>query len=212
MAKIEIPPQKVVRLRLAPGSPEVVGRVLSSDGETLLVEMPEELSPPDEPVVIDFVANNYFLRGETAIKATYGRWWFLTLPEEEACERVQRRTFVRIFFDGSAVAMPVTAAGEPNGEMTTVQIANLSADGCYAYSEADFDSGDHLMVFLTIPGLPTTSMICRVVRARREERGGWYGLRFDGIPSAFQEELAAFIDREIALNAQLGRDITSPVG
>lgn len=212
MAKIEIPPQKVVRLRLEEGGPEYIGRVLSCDEETLLVELPVDLPVPETPVVLDFVANNYFLRAESGVRATYGRWWFLELPEAEACERVQRRTFVRIFFDGSAVAMPVTAAGEPNGEMTTIQIANLSADGCYAYSEADFESGDHLMVFLTIPGLPTTSMICRIVRARREELGGWYGLRFDGIPSSFQEELANFIDREIALNAELGRDITSPVG
>lgn len=212
MAKISIPASQVVKLKLAEHGPELPARVLSQDDEAIVVELLEDVEGfAPGTAQMAFVANQFFMRGPVNLLGAHRRWWFVERPEEELCEQVQRRTFDRIFFDGSAVVMPVTATGEPDGELTTLTLTNLSADGCLGYCEADLTVGDHLLIFLTIPDLPTTSVISRVVRVRKEETGGWYGVRFDGITSAFQEDIATFVRDQIAYNLAQGRDITQPI-
>lgn len=212
MAKISISASQVVKLRLQENGPEVPARVLSENAEAVVVELlqPVEGFTPGTASMA-FVSNQFFMRAPVNLLGAFQGWWFIERPEEEVCEQAQRRTFDRIFFDGAAVVMPVTATGEPDGDLTTLTLTNLSADGCYGFCEADLTVGDHLLIFLTIPDLPTTSVISRVVRVRKEETGGWYGVRFEGISGTFQEDVASFVRDQIALNLAQGRDITQPV-
>jgi hypothetical protein len=213
MAKIHISTSQVIRLRLGEGRSEVPARVLSQNDEAIVVELLQEV-PGFTPgtAQMAFVADQFFMRAPVNLLGAFQNWWFVERPEQELCEPVQRRTFDRIFFDGSAVVMPVTATGEPDGELTTLTLANLSADGCLGHCEADMEVGDYLLIFLTLPDIPTTSVISRVVRVKKEEDGGgWYGVRFEGITSTFQEDLARFVPQEIDSNLALGRDITQPV-
>lgn len=211
MARIDIALHQVIKLRLTPEGPVHPARVLAQDAESWLLEV-EGLAVSAGPVTIDFVAQSFFLRATVPVEGALRGWWIVERPDEAACVPVQRRNFPRIFFDAAAVVLPLGPAGEPDGELTTLQIANLSADGCFAFTDADMQPGDTLVVYLTLGQLPTTPVTARVVRARREEVGGWYGLRFETLPPGYQEQLAQLIEDEIASHKAQGRDITSPVG
>lgn len=213
MPLIDIPPQ-TVRLRLDDAGREFSAKVTDMDDEALIVRVgdAQRESAPDGPVTIMYTANHYYWRASVSVLATFNGWWFLARPTEEASERVQRRTFVRIGFEGSVVAMPVTPMGEPSGDLTTLHLTNLSADGCLAHGQSSFGLGNYLLVFLSVPDMPTTSVISRVVREQKTDTGHLYGIRFESLSEGHQEQLAQFIASEIQRNLELGIDITQPGG
>jgi c-di-GMP-binding flagellar brake protein YcgR len=212
---LEIPAQQTVKLRLEDGGREHTAQVMDTDEEALVVRVGAELrgQQPDGPVSLMFTANQFYWRAPVTVQAVYNGWWFLDRPTEAGSERVQRRTFVRILFEGSAVAMPVTPMGEPAGDLTTLHLTNLSADGCLAHSQTSFGLGDYVLVFLSIPELPTTSVISRIMRVQKLPSGDHlYGVRFESLSQTYQEQVAQFIAAEIQRHLELGMDITQPGG
>ena len=213
MPLMDLQPQ-TVKLRLDDAGREFSAKIMDQDEESLVVRVGDEWRDraPDGPVTLMFTANHYYWRAHVPVQATFNGWWFLERPSEEACERVQRRTFVRISFEGSVVAMPVTPMGEPAGDLTTLHLTNLSADGCLAHGKDAFGLGDYLLIFLSVPDLPTTSVISRIMRAQQTDDGHLYGIRFESLSQAYQEQVAQYIASEIQRNLELGVDITQAGG
>lgn len=213
MPLMDLSPQ-TVKLRLDEGGREFSAKVTDQDEESLIVRVGDahREDAPAGPIMLMYTANHYYWRASVPVLATFNSWWFLGRPSEETSERVQRRTFVRIGFEGSVVAMPVTPMGEPSGELSTLHLTNLSADGCLAVGKDAFGLGSYLLVFLSVPDMPTTSVISRVVRQQPAEGGYLYGIRFESLSQSHQEQLAQFIASEIQRHLELGLDITQPGG
>jgi hypothetical protein len=55
-------------------------------------------------------------------------------------------------------------------------------------------------------------VISRIMRVQPTESGFIYGVRFESLSQAYQEQLASFIAGEIQRNLELGVDITQPGG
>lgn len=215
MSQLEIVPHQTVKLRLGEGDREHGAQVVDVDDESVVVRVGQELrgTEPAGPVSVMFTANQFYWRASVEVQAVFNGWWFLGRPREESSERIQRRTFVRILHEASAVAMPVTPMGEPAGDLTTIHLTNLSADGCLAQGKDAFGLGDYILVFLSVGEMPTTSVICRIMRAQKLENGQYvYGIRFESLSQTYQEQLAQFIAGEIQRNLEQGVDITQPGG
>ena len=106
----------------------------------------------------------------------------------------------------------MTPTGEPTGELVTLGLTNLSAEGCLALSADELLLDDTLSIYLTLPEAPTTHVTGRIVRKFRRDADWEYGIRFEGLSDAFHAQIVAFIESEIAHHRAMGMDITSPGG
>ena len=79
-------------------------------------------------------------------------------------------------------------------EVMTAELSNLSAGGCLAELPGNLESGDHLLILLSLPNMPVNPIISRVVRKGAPgEKGVCYGIRFESLDDNSQEELAHFV-------------------
>lgn len=189
---------------------EHAAQILGSSEQTLCLQVAADLVPPSTPVLLRFASQQFYFQARLPLQSHHECWWFLPRPEEQECERVQRRTFVRIQFGAMVVAMPITESGEPNGELTSLTFGNLSAEGCYAMAQEAYGTGDRLLIFLPLPDFPTINLVGTIVRSQLGEEGYWYGIKFDEIAREHQEQLSAFINAEIQAGQELGVDIILP--
>ncbi|HEY9722540.1 MAG TPA: PilZ domain-containing protein [Oscillatoriaceae cyanobacterium] len=189
---------------------EHAAQILGSSEQTLCLQVAPGLLPPKMPVLLRFASQQFYYQARLPIASHHECWWFLPRPDEKECERVQRRTFVRIQFNALVVAMPITETGEPNGELTSLTIANLSAEGCYAMAQEAYGAGDRLLIFLSLPDLPTMNLVGTIVRSQLGEEGYGLGIKFEELAREQQEQLAAFINAEIQAGQELGVDIILP--
>jgi hypothetical protein len=178
----------------------------------LKLDGPWEGPLPTGPVTFLFTASQFCWQAPVTVSGAFHGWWFVTRPAASDCERIQRRSFVRIAFEASAVAVPMTPAGEPTGELLALGLTNLSADGCMALCDEALLLDDQLSIYLSLPELPTTHVVGRIVRKHRREADWEYGIRFEGLTDQYQAQLTAFIQAEIAQHEALGLDITQPGG
>ena len=69
--------------------------------------------------------------------------------------------------------------------------------------------GDHVLIVLSLPGMPINPIISRVVRRDQPtEQGTGYGLRFESIDERYQDEIAHFIAGYIQAKLADGVDVT----
>lgn len=213
MPSVNLLPNQQIKLRVPELAHEFNLRVLDTQGDTWVLRVPEavsELVDPDE-VEVAFGHRNVYLRGPSRVKAAYERWWFLLPPDEADCRAYQRRSFVRIAFIDTLVAIPTNALGEPIAEPVRADIQNLSAGGCLALLPGHLETGDHLLIVLALPGMPVNPIISRVVRKGEKDEGGtWFGIRFESLDDRSQEELAHFVASYIKQKLREGLDVTQP--
>lgn len=213
MTTVALLPNQPIKLRMRDERVQFNLRVLDTQGHTLVVRVPEALAAMDDPdeVELSFGYRNHYWQGAAQVKATYDRWWFLEPPDEDRCEATQRRSFVRISFQDTLVAIPTTPLGEPLGVPATVSIANLSGGGCLVQAPMALDVGDHLLLLLALPGMPVNPVFSAVVRKGQAGEGGaWYGVRFESLDDRSQEELVHFVTSYIKDRLREGLDVTQP--
>jgi hypothetical protein len=213
MPTVNLLPNQQIKLRVPTLAHEYNMRVLDTQGETWVLRVPENVAETDEPgeVEVAFGYRNVYLRGPAHVKAAYERWWFLLPPDEADCRAYQRRSFVRIAFIDTLVAIPTNALGEPIADPVRADIQNLSAGGCLALLPSHLQTGDLLLILLALPGMPVNPIISRVVRkGERADGGTWFGIRFESLDDRSQEELAHFVASYIKQKLREGLDVTQP--
>jgi hypothetical protein len=178
----------------------------------LKLDAPWDGPLPAGALWLQFTANQFYWQAPVTVLGSFNGWWFVSRPDASASQRIQRRSYVRIAFEASAVAVPMTPAGEPTGDLLALGLTNLSADGCMAVCEDALLLDDRLSIYLSLPELPTTHVVGRVVRKHRRESDWEYGIRFEGLTDLYQAQVTAFIQAEIAQHEALGLDITQPGG
>jgi hypothetical protein len=211
MTTVSLLPNQQIKLSI-PGHPhEFNMRVLDTQGETVVLRVPEglkDVGDPDE-VELGFGYRSFYLRGPARVKAHYERWWFVLPPIETDCKATQRRDFVRVSFSDTLVAIPTNPLGEPVGSPVRAEVSDLSAGGCLALMPKGLATGDHLLILLALPGMPVNPIISRIVRTGEPGEGGvWYGVRFESLDDRSQEELAHFVAGYIKEKLREGVDVT----
>jgi hypothetical protein len=205
----DLPLQKSMIVNLmGPGS-ELGGRLIDREDGTWLLRAPEVFAKGEIPdfVELSFGHNNFFWRVPVEVKAGYAPWLFLNPPDEDDARKFQRRSFVRISLSTRMVAIPVTPQGTQRGTPIPLDVMNLSAGGCLAKSDSPLGAaGEHLVIAVNLPGMPTVPTPSRVVRAQ----DGLYGIQFNGLSGQPRDGVARFITDQIAHNLQRGKDITLP--
>lgn len=213
MTTVALLPNQPIKLRLPDDPVQFNLRVLDAQGHTLVVRVPESLAALDDPdeVELSFGYRNHYWQGAAQVKAVFDRWWFLAPPDEGRCQAVQRRSFVRVSFQDTLVAIPTSPLGEPLGDPATVTIANLSAGGCLVQMPIDLAVGDHILLVLALPGMPINPVFSAIVRKGASGDGGtWYGVRFESLDDRSQEELVHFVTGYIKERLREGLDVTQP--
>lgn len=211
MKRVQIDQLQHIRLKLDGKPHEYPAQVLDMNPGSFILRVPEVLARLDSPSAIRVMIGqkSYFWEADTEVTATYEDWWFVRRPADHEYTSSQRRDSVRIIFQEDMIVIPSDARGVPIGNPMEIKIRNLSATGCYGFLGAQFNSGDHFMVILSLPDGPFISVLARVIRVqKRVELGGWYGLLFENILPEEQERLARFIHMLIQANLKRGVDIT----
>src|SRR5689334_10849328 len=110
MAKIELPVQKNVKLRVDDHEVEHIARILDFDADTIVLRVPEAAAGDDAPeqVLLSFGYRNFQWEVPATARAMYDGWWFVDRPDEMDCRRFQRRRFVRIAYKASILAYPMS--------------------------------------------------------------------------------------------------------
>jgi hypothetical protein len=104
------------------------------------------------------------------------------------------------------MAIPTDASGKQTGAPRPFRTLNLSANGCLAQTDEPLgNTGDHLMVFLALPGLTTVPAASQVVRA--SDDGSHYGIHFKALGGQPQEQIVQFVTRQIREKLSRGQDI-----
>lgn len=214
MAKIEVPVQKNVKLRVDDGEVEHIARILDLDAETIVLRVPQIALGDGSPerIVMSYGHANFQWEVPAVARAFYDGWWFVERPEEMDCRRFQRRRFVRIAYKAKMLAYRMPNGNTAGGEPVTLETANFSAGGCLASADGDLGvQGEPLMVFLSLPGQPAVPAMSEVVRVQEDAEGRRkYGLNFRELEGDSQERVAHFIATEIQRSLQEGKDITLP--
>lgn len=210
MTAVTLLPNQQLKLQHSGEEREYTARVMDSHGTTIVLRVPEALID-DEPDVVDlfFGYRSFYYRGPAKVKAHYDTWWFIEAPTIEACRTIQRRQHVRVTFSDIMIGIQTNAMGEPISDPHQAKVSNLSAGGCLARIALDMQIGDHVLIVLSIPDMPVTPIISRVVRRdATTEDGTWYGLRFESIEERYQDEMAHFIAGYIQTRLADGVDVT----
>jgi c-di-GMP-binding flagellar brake protein YcgR len=211
--KVELPRLYDVKARLSEDAEPFAAHILDVDPETVLLRVPagwEDEQIP-ERVILSYGYKNFQWEVPADVRAAFDHWWFLSRPDEVDCRRFQRRAFVRIGYETSMMAIPTDATGKQTGSARPFRTVNLSANGCLAQAdEALGAAGDHLMVFLSLPGLQTVPALSRVVRAAHEGNDGLYGIHFKGLGGLPQEQVVHFVTSQIREKLSRGQDIIQP--
>lgn len=213
MAKIDVPFQKNVKLRVDDSTAEYTARILDADAETIILRVPAEALGDDaspERVVMTYGHANFQWEVPAIARAFYDGWWFVERPEEMDCRRFQRRRFVRIAYNTKLLAYRMPNGSALGGSPVSLQTTNFSAGGCLASAEEEIGAqGEPLMVFLSLPGAPVVPALSEVVRLQDDAAGRLkYGIHFRGLEEDTQEQVAHFVAQEIQKSLQAGKDIT----
>ena len=212
MSTVALLPNQQIKLKLPGEALEYTVKVMDAYGETAVLRVPEalvDLTELDE-VELEFGYRNFYYQGPGRVKALYDHWWFLEPPLVERCRTLQRRAFVRIAFEDTMVAIRTSPLGEPIADPCPARLSNLSAGGCLARLPQDLEVGDHLLLVVTLPGLPVNPIISRVMRRDASGEGGtWYGIRFESADDRYQEELVHFVTTHIQEKLREGVDVTN---
>lgn len=214
MAKIDVPFQKNVKLRVNDLPAEHSARILDADAETIILRVPEAALEDENPerVLLTYGHANFQWEVPAVAKAFYDGWWFVERPEEMDCRRFQRRRFVRISYKGTLLAYRMPNGNAAGGAPVTLELSNLSAGGCLASTDSELGfRGEPLMVFLPVPGQTTVPAVSEVVRVQEDAAGRRkYGIHFRELGAEAQEQVAHFVAQEITRSLQEGKDITFP--
>jgi c-di-GMP-binding flagellar brake protein YcgR len=211
LKRVQIDQLQHIRLKLDDKPHEYPAQVLDMNPESFVLRVPEMLARLEGPSRIRLMIGqkSYFWEADTEVTATYEDWWFVKRPADNAYETSQRRDSVRIVYKHEIIVIPSDARGLPIGNPVEMKVRNLSATGCYGFMGAQFNTGDHFMVILSLPDMPIISTLSRVMRVqKRVDLGGWYGLVFQNITPDEQERVARFIHSLIQANLKQGVDIT----
>jgi hypothetical protein len=193
---------------MGPGS-ELSGQLIDREDGTWLLRAPEVFAVGEVPdfIELSFGHKNFFWRVPVEVKAGYAPWLFLKPPDEDDARKFQRRSFVRIALSTRMVAIPVTPNGTQRGAPVPLEVLNLSAGGCLARADGPLGAaGEHLVIAVNLPGVPTVPTPSRVVRSQ----DGVYGIQFSGLTGTPRDGVAKFVTDQIAHNLQRGKDITLP--
>ena len=210
MSRVTLLPNQQIKLKRSGEDQQHVVRVMDSHGPTIVLRVPDALLG-DEPDAVElyFGYRSFYYQGITQVKAHYDLWWFIEAPTIEACRTIQRRQYVRVNFSDIMMAIQTNVLGEPISDPQQAKVSNLSAGGCLARMPLDMEVGDHVLFVLSIPNMPVTPIISRVMRRdATTEEGTWYGLRFESIEERYQDEIAQFIAGYIQSRLADGVDVT----
>ncbi|MFN3430419.1 MAG: PilZ domain-containing protein [Candidatus Sericytochromatia bacterium] len=211
MSTVTLLPNQHIKLKRPGEGIEYTVRVMDTRGGTFVVRVPDALVDNTylESVDLYFGYRNYYFQGPARVRAMYDAWWFIEAPPVEACRTIQRRQFVRVHFQDTLIAIRTNPLGEPISDPIQAAVTNLSAGGCLVRMDLDMKVGDHVLLVLSLPGMPINPIISRVVRRdQTTEQGTGYGLRFESIDERYQDEIAHFIAGYIQAKLADGVDVT----
>jgi hypothetical protein len=197
-ARLSMPLNGRFKFTLPGDARETPAKVLGLNRDALLVEVLAECEdwPELEGIRLTYASENVVWEVETRVLAHFDRWWFLERPLERDVARFQRRNAERIPFSASTIAMPVDMVGAPCGAPVTLDLTDLSADGCHAFCEEAFAKGTRLLIYLKVPDIATATVIGEIVREQLGERS--HGIHFIQVPRPLRDKIAAFVSAQLA--------------